>query len=117
MLQDARPATDEVLAEVLDIDIPYHWAEDALCAQVDPEIFFPDKGESIKDAVRICEQCPVRQRCLEEAMREEAKNATWGRYGVRGGVTARERSRMAAGSQSQRRQQVLPSDHPDRLAA
>lgn len=117
MLQDAIPATEEVLAEVLDIDVRYHWAQDALCAQTDPEIFFPDQGESIREAVRICSQCPVRQECFDAAMEEESARSGYGRYGIRGGVTARERSRIANGSQALQRQRTLPTDPPDRLAA
>lgn len=117
MLQDAKQATEDVLAEILNIDIKYHWAQDALCAQTDPEIFFPNKGESIQKAVRICSQCPVRQECLDAAMEEESARSGYGRYGIRGGVTARERSRIANGSQTPGRQRTLPSDSPDRLAA
>src|SRR5689334_4158036 len=32
--------------------------EQALCAQVDPELFFPDKGKTPHDARRICAACP-----------------------------------------------------------
>ena len=31
------------------------WQGDALCAQTDPEAFFPEKGGSTREAKRICE--------------------------------------------------------------
>ena len=37
------------------------WAG-ALCAQVDPELFFPEKGEPTRDAKAVCAACPVRAR-------------------------------------------------------
>ncbi|WP_328291857.1 WhiB family transcriptional regulator [Kineococcus sp. NBC_00420] len=42
-------------------------------------------------AVAICWQCPVRQVCLEDAMDYEMRGP--GRFGVRGGLTARDRER------------------------
>lgn len=108
MLDESRPPTEEVLAEILKIDIKHHWAQDALCAQIDPEIFFPNKGESIKQAVSICSQCPVRQECLDAALEEEAASSGYGRYGIRGGLTARERARIANGSRGPQRQRILP---------
>ena len=37
------------------------WHDKALCAQTDPEAFFPEKGGSTREAKRICESCEVRQ--------------------------------------------------------
>ncbi|MDQ1708663.1 MAG: WhiB family transcriptional regulator, redox-sensing transcriptional regulator, partial [Frankiaceae bacterium] len=36
------------------------WQESALCAQTDPEAFFPEKGGSTREAKRICVGCDVR---------------------------------------------------------
>ena len=36
------------------------WQAEALCAQTDPEAFFPEKGGSTRDAKRVCGVCPVR---------------------------------------------------------
>lgn len=36
------------------------WQEQALCAQTDPEAFFPEKGGSTREAKRICQACAVR---------------------------------------------------------
>ena len=38
------------------------WQERALCAQTDPEAFFPEKGGSTREAKRICSGCEVRRR-------------------------------------------------------
>ncbi|MGH3813281.1 MAG: WhiB family transcriptional regulator, partial [Pseudonocardiaceae bacterium] len=44
------------------------WQERALCAQTDPEAFFPEKGGSTREAKRICAGCEVRAECLEYAL-------------------------------------------------
>jgi WhiB family transcriptional regulator, redox-sensing transcriptional regulator len=64
------------------------WREDALCQEVDPEIFFPDKGRTVTDAKRVCMACEVRTECLQDAL------ATNERFGVRGGKTERERRKL-----------------------
>jgi hypothetical protein len=33
------------------------WREQALCTQVDPELFYPDQGGSSREAKRICRRC------------------------------------------------------------
>jgi WhiB family redox-sensing transcriptional regulator len=70
------------------------WREDALCAQVDPEIFFPEKGQPTRDAKKICATCDVREQCLQWAITANQ------RHGVLGGLTARERSRLARGEET-----------------
>ncbi len=54
----------------------------------DPEIFFPEKGGSSREAKRICSECPVRIECLNYALRRDE------RYGVWGGMSERERRRL-----------------------
>ncbi|OBB52506.1 WhiB family transcriptional regulator, partial [Mycolicibacterium fortuitum] len=44
------------------------WQAEGICRQVDPEIFFPEKGQSTKDAKRVCANCPVAAECLEYAL-------------------------------------------------
>jgi hypothetical protein len=43
--------------------------------------------------LRACARCPVRYECLESAMDEEGMRVA--RYGIRGGLTPRERIRLA----------------------
>lgn len=64
------------------------WTENALCAQVDPELFFPDKGGSVREAKAVCAACPVRGQCLEYAMEHETSD-TW--PGVYGGLSSKQR--------------------------
>ncbi|MFV0435573.1 MAG: WhiB family transcriptional regulator [Leucobacter sp.] len=64
------------------------WQADALCAQTDPEAFFPEKGGSTREAKRICESCEVRAECLEYALENDE------RFGIWGGLSERERRRL-----------------------
>jgi WhiB family redox-sensing transcriptional regulator len=64
------------------------WRLDALCAETDPEAFFPEKGGSSRAAKRVCAACTVRAECLEYALTFDV------RFGVWGGVSERERRRM-----------------------
>ncbi|WP_416443780.1 WhiB family transcriptional regulator [Leucobacter sp. HNU] len=73
-----RPSEDETLA----------WQADALCAQTDPEAFFPEKGGSTREAKRICESCEVRSECLDYALANDE------RFGIWGGLSERERRRL-----------------------
>ena len=64
------------------------WQERALCAQTDPEAFFPEKGGSTREAKRICTGCEVRSECLEYALEHDE------RFGIWGGLSERERRRL-----------------------
>ncbi|WSE58690.1 WhiB family transcriptional regulator [Mycolicibacterium sp. ND9-15] len=67
------------------------WQERALCAQTDPEAFFPEKGGSTREAKRICQGCEVRDACLEYALANDE------RFGIWGGLSERERRRLKRG--------------------
>ncbi len=69
-------------------DDPMAWQIDALCAQTDPEAFFPEKGGSTRDAKKICEGCDVRAQCLEFALQHDE------RFGIWGGLSERERRKL-----------------------
>lgn len=64
------------------------WHTSALCAQTDPESFFPEKGGSVRDAKRLCGACEVRAECLEYALARDE------RFGIWGGLSERERRRL-----------------------
>ena len=64
------------------------WQERALCAQTDPEAFFPEKGGSTREAKRICGRCDVKAECLEYALEHDE------RFGIWGGLSERERRRL-----------------------
>ena len=64
------------------------WQERALCAETDPEAFFPEKGGSTREAKKICTGCEVRAECLEFALANDE------RFGIWGGLSERERRRL-----------------------
>ena len=64
------------------------WQERALCAQTDPEAFFPEKGGSTREAKKICTGCEVKAECLEYALANDE------RFGIWGGLSERERRRL-----------------------
>ena len=67
------------------------WQENALCAQTDPEAFFPEKGGSTREAKRICLGCEVKDACLDYALANDE------RFGIWGGLSERERRRLKRG--------------------
>jgi WhiB family redox-sensing transcriptional regulator len=68
------------------------WSERALCAQTDPEAFFPEQGGSTREAKAICRRCPVAKQCLTHALEHDE------RFGVWGGMSERERRRIKHGT-------------------
>ncbi|WP_029068395.1 WhiB family transcriptional regulator [Jonesia quinghaiensis] len=64
------------------------WQERALCAQTDPEAFFPEKGGSTREAKRVCTACDVKAECLEYALANDE------RFGIWGGLSERERRKL-----------------------
>jgi WhiB family redox-sensing transcriptional regulator len=67
---------------------PLAWQADAVCAQTDPEAFFPEKGGSTRDAKKICSGCDVKAQCLEYALANDE------RFGIWGGLSERERRKL-----------------------
>lgn len=65
------------------------WVDFALCAEVDPAIFFPERGEPAAPAKRVCMICPVRAQCLEYALENRIL------HGVFGGMSEHERRDVA----------------------
>jgi WhiB family transcriptional regulator, redox-sensing transcriptional regulator len=76
------------LIDLLDPDDPLIWQERALCAETDPEAFFPEKGGSTREAKKVCVSCEVRSECLEYALEHDE------RFGIWGGLSERERRRL-----------------------
>ena len=68
------------------------WRDLAECRGIDAGIFHPvdeEEDEFSSDAAKaICAVCPVREACLEHAITVREK------FGVWGGLTARERRRL-----------------------
>lgn len=66
-----------------------HWSEFALCAETDPEAFYPEKGGSTTPAKKVCMACEVRTECLEYALEHQE------RFGIWGGKSERQRRALA----------------------
>ncbi|WP_369597626.1 MULTISPECIES: WhiB family transcriptional regulator [unclassified Rhodococcus (in: high G+C Gram-positive bacteria)] len=64
------------------------WRSDALCAQTDPEEFFPPPGGATSRAKRVCAECPARAACLAHALTYNEQHGIWG------GKTPRERQEL-----------------------
>jgi WhiB family redox-sensing transcriptional regulator len=73
------------------------WQEQALCAEVDPEIFFPDFGRVPKEPLELCKKCDVQPECLELALKFEAGTSRTVRHGVWGGTNPRQRVKLEKG--------------------
>src|SRR6266516_4318297 len=64
------------------------WQDDANCLGVDPDLFFPERGASTREAKEVCRGCVVREECLEYALANGEK------FGIWGGLSERELRRI-----------------------
>ena len=64
------------------------WQDYANCLGVDPDLFFPERGASTREAKEVCRGCVVREDCLEYALVNGEK------FGIWGGMSERERRRL-----------------------
>ena len=64
------------------------WQDQANCLGVDPDLFFPERGASTREAKEVCRGCVVREECLEFALQNGEK------FGIWGGLSERERRRI-----------------------
>lgn len=71
------------------------WRERGLCAQTDPEAFFPEMGGSTRPAKRVCEGCEVRDDCLAYALEHNE------RFGIWGGTSEKERRLLRLGARTE----------------
>jgi WhiB family transcriptional regulator, redox-sensing transcriptional regulator len=86
-----RPRQSAADAIAAAFDAPYpepDWRDAALCREVDPDLFFPEKGESALPAKSVCRSCEVRAECLDFALEHDE------RFGIYGGLSERERRRL-----------------------
>jgi WhiB family transcriptional regulator, redox-sensing transcriptional regulator len=64
------------------------WRVDAACRGLDPEIFFPERGDDLRPARDVCRGCTVQVQCLEYSVKWHEKHGVWG------GTSERERRRI-----------------------
>jgi WhiB family redox-sensing transcriptional regulator len=64
------------------------WQDYSNCLGVDPDLFFPERGASTREAKEVCRGCVVREECLEFALANGEK------FGIWGGMSERERRRI-----------------------
>jgi len=62
------------------------WVEQAACKGLDPELWFPTRGDntSYGEATKVCGECPVRAECLDYAVTNRIRTGIWGGLGQRG---------------------------------
>lgn len=72
------PPADHVPAE--------GWRDLALCLGGPTDLWFPPRGEPTAPAKAVCASCPVRQECLDHAIRNDERHDMWG------GLTPSERA-------------------------
>jgi WhiB family transcriptional regulator, redox-sensing transcriptional regulator len=64
------------------------WRQHAACRGIAPDVFYPVSDDEAEPAKAVCDQCSVRQACLEYALTAREKEGVWG------GATERERRRI-----------------------
>jgi len=74
------------------------WQDQANCLGVDPDLFFPERGASTREAKEVCRGCVVRLECLEYALQNGEK------FGIGGGMRERARRRIRRARALARRQ-------------
>jgi len=82
------------------LDLAPAWQEDAQCAHVRDVDFFPARGESVREAKAVCAVCPVKDECLEFALRLKVAHGVWG------GLSERERRSLRRDRRRTRRGHV-----------
>ena len=64
------------------------WMDQALCREVDYELFFPEGGGGSKNARKICAKCEVKTQCLDYALTFPHMIGIWG------GTSEKQRRKM-----------------------
>ena len=83
---------------------PTPWMTQAACAGCDPELWFASRGGTYANAKKVCQRCPVRQECLEYALRWNIE------FGVWGGASRNERLALRART-NPTKPRLLPAAH------
>jgi WhiB family redox-sensing transcriptional regulator len=86
------------LVELFGLTEQTGWKRQANCMGVDPDLFFPERGSSTREAKEVCRGCVVREDCLEFALTNGEK------FGIWGGLSERERRRIRRRRNIERRE-------------
>lgn len=82
---------DVILPALSDRPEDQGWKAFGRCGWMDPNVFYPERGQPVRPAKRECAKCPVRLACLAYALRRNERLGIWG------GLTERERRRVRRG--------------------
>lgn len=86
------------------------WVVEAACRGIDPReaerVFFPSRGEDVKEAKQVCSQCPVSAECLAYAVANGEIHGIWG------GMSERERRKLRTLIRRETRLRVIGPHHP-----
>lgn len=80
--------TSSITISATPVEPEADWHDRANCLGVDPDLFFPERGASTREAKEVCRGCEVRHDCLEFALQNGEK------FGIWGGLSERERRRI-----------------------
>lgn len=86
-------------------DTDQSWRELSSCRQMNPDLFFSGGGASHK-AKKVCIDCPVREMCLELALKNDE------RFGIWGGLTRDERAKLQRKQKKGRKKEPAPATNP-----
>ena len=88
------------IVELMSVMEDRGWQARANCMGVDPDLFFPERGASTREAKEVCRGCVAREDCLEYALDNGEK------FGIWGGMSERERRRLRRARAIERRAQA-----------
>ena len=99
-LTEAEMSLHHMIAKGRDLD--RSWMGRGNCAGMNPDLFFPARGEASAPAKAVCAPCEVKERCLNYAIEGGE------RFGVWGGMSERERRRVRRGRQEENKHGRAP---------
>ena len=87
MSTERAPDAQVLLAEILNRPARH---QAAACRGADPNLFFPERGQTVRAAVALtyCESCQARAQCLDSTVQRSERVGVWG------GTTGRSRKRL-----------------------
>jgi WhiB family redox-sensing transcriptional regulator len=90
VVQDYRMSLVAELSAVAETAASWSWRDQAACAGYDTKLFYAESGSRDERAIAlsVCQRCPVRNECLEEALTVPE------RFGIWGGLTELQRRRL-----------------------